>query len=82
MASETDPILGPGTSASQEIANSDPDLHVSVNRPKSNSTVVFTDYRPYKSRWYVLFIFVLLATSQLCLWNTWGPIADTGENQI
>ena len=37
------------------------------------------EYRVYRRRWYVLTLFVLLATSQLCFWNTWGPIADTGN---
>ncbi|XP_072038099.1 solute carrier family 49 member 4 homolog [Amphiura filiformis] len=55
-----------------------PDLLVSLNSPKSNSNPI-VEYRLYTSRWYVLFVFVLLAASQLCLWNTFGPIADTAK---
>ena len=44
-----------------------------------NRSEIPVAYQTYRTRWYVLFVFVMLAMSQLCLWITWGTIADTGR---
>ncbi|XP_046357525.2 solute carrier family 49 member 4 homolog [Haliotis rufescens] len=35
--------------------------------------------RLYKSRWYIVVLFALLAAVQMSVWNTWGPISHTAE---
>ncbi|XP_071956370.1 solute carrier family 49 member 4-like [Antedon mediterranea] len=37
------------------------------------------DGNVYHRRWYMLFLFSLLAFTQSGTWNTWGPIADTSK---
>lgn len=34
----------------------------------------------YKSRWYILFTFSLLSLAQAAIWNTWGPLAQSGHD--
>ena len=33
----------------------------------------------YKRRWYMLFVFSMIAFVQGGIWNTWGPIAASSE---
>ncbi|BFZ06376.1 hypothetical protein BsWGS_09415 [Bradybaena similaris] len=41
---------------------------------------VEADYKVYKRRWYILFIFSTYAFTESAVWNTWGPISTTSEN--
>ena len=34
--------------------------------------------RIYNSRWYILLTFSLLSIGQAAIWNTWGPLAQSG----
>lgn len=45
-------------------------------QPKNDSDGI----KIYKKRWYILFVFSLLAFTQGGYWNTWGPIAHSSED--
>eukprot|EP00095_Tigriopus_kingsejongensis_P002575 maker-scaffold274_size229011-snap-gene-1.27 protein:Tk02575 transcript:maker-scaffold274_size229011-snap-gene-1.27-mRNA-1 annotation:"hypothetical protein DAPPUDRAFT_102163" len=54
----------PEPSSSQEDLSETDSVPAHVTEP----------YRVYKKRWYILFLFSLLACFQCQVWNTWGPI--------
>ena len=33
----------------------------------------------YKRRWYILFVYSMMAFTQSLSWNTWGPIASSAK---
>ena len=37
------------------------------------------EFTAYKRRWYILFIYSMLAFTQSLSWNTWGPIASSAK---
>ena len=43
------------------------------------SEIITTECKSYHRRWYILFVFSLLAGLQACVWNTWGPITGSAE---
>lgn len=64
-----------------------PFLHNEIsNSASSNSDVPYDRSSPeptkriyiYKSRWYILVTFSLLSIAQAAIWNTWGPLAQSG----
>merc|ERR1719300_2119167 len=43
----------------------------------SSASASVPSIKVYKRRWYILFIFSLVAILQDTIWNTWGPIDHT-----
>lgn len=41
---------------------------------EDNACSSFTQYRVYKRRWYILFVFTMTSIVSNMMWNTWGPI--------
>lgn len=50
-----------------------------INADDSSAAVVVKETKLYKRRWYILFVFSLIAVAQGGIWNTWGPIAASSE---
>lgn len=59
-------------SPSSEIAP--PELEEHISETSSDSLSSRPIYRVFKTRWYILILFSLLACFQCQVWNTWGPI--------
>ena len=53
-----------------------PDVTVARER---DDIVKSRETKLYKRRWYILFVFSMIAFVQGGIWNTWGPIAAASE---
>ena len=55
--------------------------HEFQNSPTSTSAIVTTrvEFKVYKRRWYVLFVFTAEAFIYNMTWNTWGPIQEPSK---
>ncbi|CAB4015411.1 disrupted in renal carcinoma 2 homolog [Paramuricea clavata] len=45
----------------------------------SSSNTNTDEVKIYKTRWYILFMYCLIAILQNIMWNTWGPIQATAR---
>lgn len=45
----------------------------------SSSYTNTDEVKIYKTRWYILFMYCLIAILQNIMWNTWGPIQATAR---
>ena len=57
---------------------------IEINASSAESETVTNEVNPsdvkvYKTRFYILAIYSLASAYQTIFWNTWSPIADTGE---
>ncbi|XP_067687770.1 solute carrier family 49 member 4 homolog [Haliotis asinina] len=66
------------SSSSHKERISSPDDITEVTAPNQQD-ISKKHIRLYKRRWYIVVLFSLLASVQMLVWNTWGPISHTAE---
>ena len=57
----------------------------SVNQEEHDIKVLSSSghhHMAYTRRWYILLVFSSSSFLQAAAWNTWGPIADTGNQMF
>ncbi|XP_066590170.1 solute carrier family 49 member 4 homolog [Prorops nasuta] len=51
--------------------------HVETGSGSEKRRLIDEIFEPLKERWIALSLFCALTCSQSCIWNTWGPIAES-----
>ena len=51
----------------------------SSKNPSTTSHTTQCEYRSLKRRWYILLLYCMFTVTQVCVWNTFGPISTTAR---